>query len=252
MKGNASMSDVNALLSQRLKKGDHTSKMAEMAKQSASGNLTSFTGVFSISELNGNEKAFLENILKTYANGNEDLGRDLDSLISITSEVKAINNQAAILHGERIKKAHAILTNYRDGAFTAWLIAAYGNRQTPYNFMQYYEFYEAMPKLLRPRIEAMPRQAIYTLASRDGPLEKKKEIVESYQGQSKNELLGIIRETFPLDIGDKRRENLGESAIQGLNKIIKSLRSQRASLTKPQKKALENLVGELQSLLETF
>ena len=101
------------------------------------------------------------------------LSNDLNHLISLTSEVKAINNQAALLHGERIKKAHQILTRYRDGAFTAWLMAAYGNRQTPYNLMQYYEFCEAMPKQLASKIELMPRQAIYVFASREGEPRKK-------------------------------------------------------------------------------
>ena len=99
-------------------------------------------------------------------------------MISLTCEVKAINNQAAILHGERIKKAHQILTPYKDGAFTAWLISTYGNRQTPYNLMQYYEFCEAMPKNLREQIEWMPRQAVYVLATRTGEWKIKQEIVE--------------------------------------------------------------------------
>src|SRR6185437_5934673 len=114
-------------------------------KQSANGNLSSFSGVFSIADLSNHEKSSIETILKDYAIDPENLDDDLAHLISITSEVKAINNQAALLHGERIKKAHTILTRYRDGAFTAWLIAAYGNRQTPYNFLQYFEFCEAMP-----------------------------------------------------------------------------------------------------------
>ena len=140
------MSKVNELLTQRLKKNEASPKMTAMAHQSANGNLTSFAGVFGVSELNEHERSKIEEILKNYAVDVDDISRDLSSLISITSEVKAINNQAALLHGERIKKAHTIFTRYRDGAFTAWLISAYGNRQTPYNLMQYYEFCEAMPK----------------------------------------------------------------------------------------------------------
>ncbi len=167
------MANMNAILNQRIKKSENPSKMAAMAKQSATGNLTSFAGVFSVSELSEKEKKLVESILKDYAHGAETIEGDLSALLSITSEVKAINNQAAILHGERIKKAQQILTRYRDGAFTAWLMTTYGNRQTPYNLMQYYEFYEAMPKPLRPLIEIMPRQAVYVLASRDGNIEKK-------------------------------------------------------------------------------
>ena len=58
------MADLNTILNQRIKKSDQTSKMAAMAKQSATGNLTSFAGVFSVSELSEREKYALEEILK--------------------------------------------------------------------------------------------------------------------------------------------------------------------------------------------
>src|SRR5688500_18052924 len=120
--------------------------MEALARQSVSGHLTSFAGVFSISELNMQEKQALEMALRPYAPSEETIVDDLPLLFTLASEVRAIHNQAALLHGERIKRVQQILTNYRDGAFSAWLIAVYGNRQTPYNFLQYYEFCEAMPK----------------------------------------------------------------------------------------------------------
>ena len=79
--------------------------MAEMSKQSAKGNLNTFSGLFSVTELNEGEKSYLEAILHEFNTGKNDISVDLRSLISITSEVKAINNQAAILHGERIQKS---------------------------------------------------------------------------------------------------------------------------------------------------
>ena len=81
------------------------------------------------------------------------------------------------MHGERIKKAQEILKSYRDGAFTAWLLAAYGNRQTPYNFLQYYELYTALSPGLHSQLEAMPRHAVYVLASRSGELTQKETMV---------------------------------------------------------------------------
>lgn len=246
------MSKVNTLLAERLKKTDHTSKMTAMAKQSANGNLTSFSGIFSISELSDKEKANIEAILKEYAIGEEEnLAHDLSSLISITSEVKAINNQAALLHGERIKKAHQIFTHYQDGAFTAWLLAAYGNRQTPYNLMQYYEFCEAMPKSLRPQIEIMPRQAIYTLASREGPLEKKQQIIENYKGETKAELLSRIRETFPLDVKDGRRQNFGEFALLTLRRFHRELKKESLKITKIQKQEIAAILFEIQEFFDS-
>lgn len=245
------MSKMNALLNQRLKKGDQSSKMAALAKQSANGNLTGFSGIFSVVDLSEKEKGSLESILNTYANEGHSLKDDLETLISLTSEVKAINNQAAILHGERIKKAHAILTRYRDGAFTMWLLTAYGNRQTPYNFLQYYEFYEAMPKDLRPLIETMPRQAIYTLASREGALSTKQQIVENFKGQTKQELLLQIREIFPLNTKDKRRTNIGLGIVQELKKIQYLLSKDQESLSAMHKRTILDLLTKINLTLSS-
>lgn len=243
------MSNVNSLISERLKKNTSSSKMSALAKQSASGNLTGFSGIFSMTDLSEKEKDLLANILKEYSTGEEDFDLDFSSLASITSEVKAINNQAAILHGERIKKAQSILTRYRDGAFTTWLMAAYGNRQTPYNFLQYFEFYEKLPKSLRPQIEAMPRQAVYTLASREAPLEKKQHFVESYQGETKTELLIKIREMFPLENTDKRRQNFGESTVLALKKLSSLLSRKNVSITRHQKNAIYELLDKLKVIV---
>ena len=244
------MGKVNELIAQRLKKSDQASKMSEMARQSVNGNLSGFSGIFSVSELSEHEKQLLESILTEYATDKKHLPNDLAMLVSITSEVKAINNQAAILHGERIKKAQAILTRYRDGAFSSWLMAAYGNRQTPYNFLQYYEFYENMPRTLRPKIEAMPRQAVYTLASRQGALNLKQKIVENYEGQTKAELLEAIRETFPLSSEDKRASDPVEAILQNLQRIYSTLQRKNKSLTKNQKQAIGSLLEDINDLVQ--
>jgi len=244
------MADLNTILNQRIKKSDSSSKMAALAKQSATGNLTSFAGVFSITELNEKEKNLISELLKTYASDkNVYIDQDLEVLLSITSEIKAINNQAILLHGERIKKAHAILTHYRDGAFTNWLIAAYGNRQTPYNLMQYYDFYQSLPKQLRPRLESMPRQAIYTLASRTGSLEKKQEVVENYQGESKLQIIELIRHLFPLQQDDKRQQKLGDGIIQNLQKMWEQLKS-FSELSSSQKDQILDLLQKISKKIE--
>lgn len=244
------MSSVNLLLAERLKSKEKSSKMAEMAKQSATGNLTTFAGFFSVTDLAPHEKEMLEAILREYVPGEGAIDEDLNALVTITSEVKAINNQAAILHGERIKRAQEILTRYRDGAFSAWMIAAYGNRQTPYNLLQYYEFYTKMPKSLRPQIEAMPRQAIYTLATREGSVDKKRSLVEDYRGETKEELLGKIRQIFPLSDDDKRKANGAEGLIAGLQRLSNAFKRNRRALTKSQKTILIDLLEHLKELVE--
>lgn len=236
------------LIASRLKTDKPSAKMAEMAKKSAAGSLTSFSGLFQMVELSPQEKANLEEILRVYAK-NEDVvsPEDLTTLAALTSEIKAINHQAVLLHGDRIKKAHELLIAYKEGAFSAWLISAYGNRQTPYNFLQYYDFYHALPQGVKSKAEEMPRQALYTLASREGDLNQKIEFVTCYRGETKAELLIKIRHLFPLKETDRRKENSGDKAIYELEKICRLLEGTR--LNKTQKEALNELIVKISAFI---
>lgn len=212
------MGKFNELLSDRLKQ--KPSKMAELAQRASQGNLSSFAGVFRIHPLSSEESAKLENLLLSFKNDSQDsIENDLQLLSNITSEIKAINNQAAVLHGERIKKAQDILKKYRDGAFTNWLITTYGNRQTPYNFLQYYEFYLQLPVELHQKLYEVPRQVVYTLATRRASFKEKEDFIKNYKGETKNELLSLIRKVFPLNSRDLRKENLTQQVIIYLEKI---------------------------------
>ena len=221
--------------------------MTELAEVSSKGHLSSFSGVFKVQALSDQEQTSLEELLNAYRGEAEvSIEKDLHQLSSLTSEIKAISNQAAILHGERIQKAQEIFKNYRDGAFSAWLLTTYGNRQTPYNFLQYYEFYLSLPTNLIPKLDEMPRQAVYTLASRDAPLEKKKELLENYSGETKNELLEMIRQNFPLEESDKRREDLAVMASKMIQKIARLLGQKRF---KPTQAEAESLKKQIEALL---
>ncbi len=246
------MAKFNDLLNLRFKtKQSQPPKMTALVERSNNGELSSFSGVFRVSSLNQKEKETLEEILKTFRHSDAyNVENDLKNLSLITSEVKAITNQAVILHGERIKKAQEILKLYRDGAFTAWLFATYGNRQTPYNFLQYYEFYTLMPQTLHPTIDQMPRQAIYTLASRNGAPEQKEAIIRNYQGQGKQELLQLIREEFPLAEDDKRLANFSSHAIAFLKRTLTSLKNPHCSITDSDKKQMNALIDQIQSFIK--
>ena len=245
------MAKVNSLLSERLKKAtEKLSKMSNLAEMSSSGNLSSFSGVFRVSQLTPQEQDQIRELLNQYASIEDHNPQDFDLLLSITSEVKAINNQAAILHGERIKKAQELLKRYRDGAFSAWLIHTYGNRQTPYNFLQYYELYSALPQLLVPKLEEMPKQALYTLASREGTLEQKQEIIKNYQGETKQELLDIIRKRFPLSKNDKRAQDFVSHTITVLSKLHQFLSENTFEPSIKQKKAIKSLLRQIATLTD--
>jgi hypothetical protein len=241
------MSKVNSILTERLKAPtEKVSKMSNLAELSSRGNLSSFSGVFKVSALNDKELESLKFLLQEYKEEDQDIHQDLLLLSSLTSEVKAINNQAAILHGERIKKAQEILKKYKEGAFTFWLIQTYGNRQTPYNFLQYFELYQQLPQSLLPKLDEMPRQAAYTLASRLGPFPLKEEIIKNYNGETKQVLLEYIRKSFPLSSQDKRAQDLGSTLIKSLQKISIFLSQNPLQLSNTQRKKAEELLNTLQ------
>ncbi len=244
------MVKVNSLLAKRLKMAtEKFTKMTSLVEMSSSGNLSSFSGVFRVTPLNEKEKETLASLLSQYKNETQEIGEDLFQLSALTAEVKAINNQAVILHGERIKKAQDILKNYRDGAFSAWLIATYGNRQTPYNFLQYYELYVALPESLHTKLDEMPRQAVYSLASRKAETSQKQLIIQNYQGEPKQELLKLIRETFPLAENDRRVQDMADGAINQLRRFQNQLSSRAFSPNHKQKTQLLQILKELHTFI---
>ena len=246
------MSKFNDLLHLRFKqKETQQTKMTALVERSNNGDLSSFSGVFRVAQLNEKEKADIETILRTFRlTESSDYEDDMKALMAITSEVKAITNQAVILHGERIKRAQDILKNYRDGAFTAWLFSTYGNRQTPYNFLQYYEFYTILPQALHPKLDQMPRQAVYSLASRAGSFDKKEAIVKNYTGQPKYELLKLIRLEFPLQEDDKRLPNFTHNAILFLKRARDMVKNPNCTPREEDKRQIRNLITQIQSLID--
>jgi len=244
------MSKVNSFLADRLKLATKKlSKMTNLVEMSSNGNLSSFTGVFKVGNLSAKEQEVLQALLDQYKNEEQEIQSDLKILADITAEVKAINSQAIILHGERIKKAQTLFKNYRDGAFSAWLTAAYGNRQTPYNFLQYYELYIALPQALQSRLDDMPRQATYSLASRNAPLEQKQEIIQNYNGQPKQELLELIRNAFPLAEKDRRAHDPAEVSITLLRRLARELSTPAFRATEAQKQTLIQLLEDMRRVL---
>lgn len=207
-----------------------------------SSNLLPIFGSYKLSE---EEKLQLKDLLEQFKKPQQEIEKDFEELILVTQEVKAITNQAALLHGERIQKAQKILKSYQDGAFTSWLYAAYGNRQTPYNLLQYFEFYSKVPSHLKPILDKMPRQAIYTLSSRAVSFSAKKKFVEKYQGETKEELLRQIREQFPVDSLDKRKEDLAAQFFKGVEKVHLFLKRKKVRFSKGQREQLHSLIDEL-------
>lgn len=242
------MSQVEALLQERMQKKERH-KMTALAERAAEGRLSSFGGLFAVSALDSVEVERLRALLATYAQEENTPAQDLEPLLALTAEVRALNHQAALLHGERIQKVHALLKGYREGAFTAWLIAIYGNRQTPYNLWRYYEFYNLLPKQQRPLLEQMPRQAIYTLSTREGSFERKQQFILDYKGQTKHELLTRIRAEFPLPLRDGRSSVPAVKLLKALEESLVSLKLLQGSLSESDALRVARLLSLMQQML---
>ncbi len=234
------MSKSTSFLTERFKT-QKKEKVSELVKRSSRGGLSVFQGV----PISKSQEDSLKGLLEKYQTDGADLSQDLRQLKEITSEVKAINNQAVILHGERIKSAQTLFRTYREGAFGAWLLKIYGNRQTPYNFLKYYELYSSFSTKIRSIIDEMPRQAIYSLSSRSIPQEQKEAFIRSYRGETKAELLQKLREVFPLPKRDKRDSNRSKALIGLFKSALKIVKHKRFSLKKQEREEVEKLLREI-------
>ncbi len=230
-------------------KAQKKEKMTELVARSNAGQLSSFAGVFQVTPLSAKEQTSLRALLEKYQTEEVDLACDLPELTTLTSEVKAISNQAVILHGERLKKIQELLKSYREGAFSEYLLYIYGNRQTPYNFLLYYDFFSKISKEHQHIVCEMPRQVIYTLSSRKVPMQEKEAFVAQYKGETKNELLKKLRALFPLPLQDKRSTRPAKAVLDLLRKANHVIRKEQAIFSARETKEVHLLLTQLKETL---
>lgn len=201
---------------------------------------------FHISESDIKEEAAIESMLS------DDLALDdLKSLKKITAEIKTIGKQGAILIGEKVCKARDILKSYRDGIFVKWLDYTFNSRSTGYNFLYYYEFYTSLPdETLKDCFKKMGLKPAYILASRQGPIEIKAEIIKDHYALSHQKIIPIIQEKLPLSYNDKRTRRVSISkSLRALNIIIDKLMKRKEDLLPIEKDEISKNIGSLQALL---
>ena len=240
------MKKTSSLLEKRFEKSN-TEKIKALVQERSQGNLSFLAKFEKKLSLPKQESEQLFQLLKRYTpNETNPLKADLLILSDITAEIKTINHQAILLHGERIKKAQSILKNYKDGAFSSWLIISYGNRQTPYNFLSYYELYLKLSPVFKNLLEQMPKHLAYTLALKQGPIEKKEKILESYNTNNKSNILSLIRSSFPLNKNDARQYSSGETINKFLLKALELLKDPKTQLKEKEMIKLHELLKKIE------
>lgn len=221
-------------------------KIGQLVKRSNSAIITMFNSDTHKTQLTEHDKNQISSLLEKYQGDESNaLDQDISLLCDLTAEIKSISNQSIILHGERIKKAQNILKKYREGAFSSFLMQTYGNRQTPYNFLLYYELYHSVSKNVQQIIDPMPKQAIYSLSSRDISDEEKVDFIRDYKGETKAELLSKLRAQFPLKEEDKRKAKTSVQIEALLQKALDLASSSKFSINQDEKRKLLSLLGNL-------
>ena len=217
--------------------------------------VNSFNSVFNTQPLDSKESNEIERLLinNVQPDGKESVEKDIEQLKLITSEIKAIGRQGTILMGERVHRARELLKAYKDGTFTKWLESTFGTRKTAYNMLAYYELYTALPHDdLRERLKKLPQRAAYILASRDGDLDIKAEIISEYHDRTHDELVVLIQEKLPVALGDKRVvKTSNEKLIFMIRELVQKLQKSEAVLTEAHKKELAEL-SEMTLLLSNM
>lgn len=235
-------------LVQRRFQEKNSAKIRDLAERSASGSMSGFQGVFQVARADEQQAQQLAQCLAPFSPESGHLPvRDIEQLTQLLLEVQAISHQALLLHGERIRRAQQIMRAYREGAFSAWLIQAYGNRQTPYNLLKYYEFYHVLPKSYQARVESLPKQMVYQLASRQNPLSQKLALLDQLAHHPKRDYLPLLRRELPLPSRDGRKSS--SSIYRALARIRKDLQVQRDPLPQRESQRVRAILAEIEILL---
>lgn len=217
--------------------------------------VNSFHSVFDTKALDTEEVSSLENLLvegvRSEEISNEQVTKDLLILKQITAEIRAIGNQGTILLGERAYRARDLLKFYKNGTFTRWLDAAFGSRKTGYNVLAYYELYTALPNdELRDRFKKLRQRSAYILASREGSIETKSEIINEYHDKSHNEIVILIQEKLPVSVKDRRLSKVSSAKLlSNLQENIESIIQIMDTLTQKDKEKIGDLTDLMLSLL---
>jgi hypothetical protein len=209
----------------------------------------SFFGVKPLekSEANAIEKLLIENFqIGTLSDGQ--VNQDADQLKSITSEIKTINKQAILLIGERIYKARNILKSYINGTFMKWIDSTFESRSSAYNILSYYELYLSLPLSAKENLKKIPQKAAYMLASRNGDIEKKAEIISEYHNLKADKMMLLIQEKFP---SSKKFLNKDENikAIHSMQASLKILLSKKDEISVEHKHLLTDLINSIRDLI---
>ncbi|MBF8264062.1 MAG: chlamydia virulence plasmid protein pGP6-D [Parachlamydiales bacterium] len=224
-------------------------RLTRPAAPPISGAINAFNALFAVQELSDPENRKIERILVEgfepgqLSEGEVDL--DVVEVKRLTKELMAIQRQEMVLIGERIAQARAIFRKYKDRSFREWLDLTFGSFKSGYNYLAFYDLYLLVPDDIKARLKEMPAKAVYVLASKKVPVERKIAIVKEHAQETAQNLIALIQST----LGDRRAAHrpTNEKLIRAMEKDASMIWPDL--LNESQRRRLTALIGHLKTLL---
>lgn len=135
-----------------------------------------------------------EENIRLILNGSSDKN-DVNSLLELTIQVKAIQKQGVILLGEKIFRAREIINknSLKKTSFSSWINMFFKTKSSAYNALAYYELYVNLPtEKLKSSFLEIPYKAAYKLSSKSVCLKDKERIIPHIVGLSNSEAISLI------------------------------------------------------------
>lgn len=226
------------------------SRMTRPSAPPISGAVNAFNSLFAVQDLSDQESRSIERILvEGYEPGRfteGEVDQDAVEIKRLTKELMAIKRQEMVLIGERIAQARAIFRKYKDRTFREWLDLTFGSFKTGYNYLSFYDLYLLVPDEIKARLKEMPAKAVYVLASKKVPVERKIAIVKDHAQETAQNLIQLIQET----LGDRRtiRRPTNEKLISSMEREASMILAEH--LDEAQRKRLSALADHLRSLID--
>ena len=101
----------------------------------------------------------------------------------------------------------------------------------------------------KKKADELPRQAIYSLATRKGPLQEKQKFLLNSEGKTKKTLLEEIRTRFPLKENDKRGEKIFSKLFLMLSSLEKEIGQKKGLLQEKERQMLAEKAKKMASIL---
>lgn len=186
------------------------------------------------------EGLLLEGVLPEISS--KELDADINEIKRATSEIKSIQKQGIVLAGERIFKVRGILKFYKDGTFNKWLELTLGSRKTGYNLLAYYDFYTKLPnEEFKNKFQDIPQKAAYILASREGDMQKKLDIISSSKELKIDDIISKIKNDLPLKTSKSISQKSNSKLIRSLQGILNQICESKDHLSEEDRLELVSL-----------